>query len=129
MKVPFPARPLRTAIVAAFLVAAAPSAHAFCGFFVGKADATLGNKSSQVIVARNEQKTVISMLNEYRGELAQVALVEPLRAVLQPGQIDVKDRKKFDDTSTAIAKAHDELSAAEERWLELEMLREEIEQA
>ena len=28
-----------------------------------------------------------------------------------------------------IAKAHDELSAAEERWLELEMLREEIEQA
>ena len=96
MKVPFPARPLRTAIVVALLVAAAPSAQAFCGFFVGKADATLGNKSSQVIVARNEQKTVISMLNEYRGELAQFALVVPVPVVLQRGQIHVGDRKTFE---------------------------------
>jgi ABC transport system ATP-binding/permease protein len=40
-----------------------------------------------------------------------------------------KDRKTFDAASTAIAKAHEELAAAEDRWLELEMLREEIEQA
>src|SRR5947207_2521163 len=96
MKVPFPARPLRAAIVVAFLVAAEPSAHAFCGFFVGKADASLSNKSSQVIVARNEQKTVISMLNEYRGELAQFALVVPVPVVLQRGQIHVGDRKTFE---------------------------------
>jgi hypothetical protein len=96
MKVPFPARPLRTAIVVALLVSAAPSAHAFCGFFVGKADATLGNKSSQVIVARHEQKTVISMLNEYRGALAQFALVVPVPVVLQRGQINVGDRKTFE---------------------------------
>ena len=31
--------------------------------------------------------------------------------------------------SATIARAHEELSAAEERWLELELLREEIEQA
>jgi ABC transport system ATP-binding/permease protein len=40
-----------------------------------------------------------------------------------------KDRKTFDDASAAIAKAQHELSAAEDRWLELEVLREEIEQA
>src|ERR1700742_1754613 len=40
-----------------------------------------------------------------------------------------KDRKKFDETSTAIAPAQQELTAAEDRWLELEVLREEIEQA
>jgi ATP-binding cassette subfamily F protein uup len=40
-----------------------------------------------------------------------------------------KDRKKFDETSIAIAAAQQELTAAEDRWLELEMLREEIEQA
>ncbi|WP_338831851.1 ABC-F family ATP-binding cassette domain-containing protein [Bradyrhizobium sp. 27S5] len=40
-----------------------------------------------------------------------------------------KDRKKFDAASAAIAKAQDELATAEDRWLELEVLREEIEQA
>jgi ABC transport system ATP-binding/permease protein len=40
-----------------------------------------------------------------------------------------KDRKKFDEASAAIATAQMELAAAEDRWLELEVLREEIEQA
>ena len=40
-----------------------------------------------------------------------------------------KDRKMFDEASKAIAKAQSELAAAEDRWLELEVLREEIEQA
>jgi ABC transport system ATP-binding/permease protein len=40
-----------------------------------------------------------------------------------------KDRKKFDEASAAIATAQKELAAAEDRWLELEVLREEIEQA
>jgi ATP-binding cassette subfamily F protein uup len=40
-----------------------------------------------------------------------------------------KDRRKFDDATAAIAKAQEELAAAEDRWLELEVLREEIEQA
>jgi ABC transport system ATP-binding/permease protein len=39
-----------------------------------------------------------------------------------------KDRKKFDQASDALAKAQNELHQAEERWLELELLREEIEQ-
>jgi ATP-binding cassette subfamily F protein uup len=40
-----------------------------------------------------------------------------------------KDRKTFDEASTAMASAQEELAAAEDRWLELEVLREEIEQA
>jgi ATP-binding cassette subfamily F protein uup len=40
-----------------------------------------------------------------------------------------KDRKKFDQASAAMATAQQELAAAEDRWLELEVLREEIEQA
>jgi ATP-binding cassette subfamily F protein uup len=52
-------------------------------------------------------------------------------AALQ-GQLDdptlfTRDRKAFDAASAAIAKAHADLEAAEERWLELEILREEIE--
>jgi ATP-binding cassette subfamily F protein uup len=40
-----------------------------------------------------------------------------------------KDRNKFDEVSAAIATAQQELAVAEDRWLELEVLREEIEQA
>jgi ATP-binding cassette subfamily F protein uup len=40
-----------------------------------------------------------------------------------------KDRKKFDRASDALAAAQKELQEAEDKWLELEMLREEIEQA
>jgi len=38
------------------------------------------------------------------------------------------DRKTFEEVSLAIANAQQELAAAEDRWLELEVLREEIEQ-
>jgi len=40
-----------------------------------------------------------------------------------------KDRKTFDAASAAMAAAQQQLSDAEEKWLELEMLREEIESA
>jgi ATP-binding cassette subfamily F protein uup len=40
-----------------------------------------------------------------------------------------KDRKKFDQASDALTKAQKQLEAAEDKWLELEVLREEIEQA
>ncbi|MGY4223420.1 ATP-binding cassette subfamily F protein uup [Bradyrhizobium sp. USDA 4503] len=49
--------------------------------------------------------------------------------LLDDPDLYTKDRKKFDAASAAIAKAQQELAAAEDRWLELEVLREEIEQA
>jgi ABC transport system ATP-binding/permease protein len=49
--------------------------------------------------------------------------------LLDDPDLYAKDRKKFEQASSAIAAAQAELAAAEDRWLELEMLREEIEQA
>ncbi|MGL5166532.1 MAG: ABC-F family ATP-binding cassette domain-containing protein [Afipia sp.] len=46
--------------------------------------------------------------------------------LLDDPELYAKDRKKFDAASAAIAKAREELDDAEEKWLELEMLREEI---
>jgi ABC transport system ATP-binding/permease protein len=40
-----------------------------------------------------------------------------------------KDRKKFDRASDALTEAQRQLGEAEDKWLELEVLREEIEQA
>jgi ABC transport system ATP-binding/permease protein len=51
------------------------------------------------------------------------------RRLLDDPDLYRKDRKKFDEASAAIATAQKELAAAEDRWLELEVLREEIEQA
>src|SRR5665811_1611159 len=40
-----------------------------------------------------------------------------------------KDRQKFNQASDALTKAQKKLQEAEDKWLELEVLREEIEQA
>ena len=72
------------------------SAHAFCGFYVGKADATLFNEASQVIVARDGERTVITMQNDYKGNLKEFALVVPVPTVLRQGQVNVGDKRIFD---------------------------------
>jgi ATP-binding cassette subfamily F protein uup len=55
--------------------------------------------------------------------------IAALQLKLDDPQLYARDRKAFDTTSTALAAAQAELHAAEEKWLELEMLREEIEGA
>ena len=82
--------------LAAAMFACATQAQAFCGFYVGKADAGLFNEASQVILVRDGNRTVISMLNDYKGELDEFALVVPVPEVLQRGQINVGDRRIFD---------------------------------
>lgn len=68
---------------------------AFCGFYVAKADAGLFNKASQVVLVRDENKTVISMMNDYEGKLQNFALVVPVPTILKRGQINVGKKKLF----------------------------------
>ena len=55
------------------------------------------------------------------------AEVRRLQDKLADPQLYVRDRATFDKASTALAAAQAELHAAEERWLELELLRSQIE--
>jgi ATP-binding cassette subfamily F protein uup len=55
--------------------------------------------------------------------------IAALQGVLAEPDLYQKNRKRFDEANAAIAADTASLSAAEERWLELEMLREEIESA
>jgi ATP-binding cassette subfamily F protein uup len=48
--------------------------------------------------------------------------------LLDDPNLYARDRKMFDEASGTIARAQQELATAEDRWLELETLREEIEQ-
>ena len=62
-------------LISSFCSHIASSFWTFCGFFVGKADASLFNEASQVMMVRDGNTTVITMLNDYKGELTEFALV------------------------------------------------------
>ncbi len=83
-----------TALLAALLVVAlaAPTVLAFCGFYVAKADTKLFNQASQVVLVRHDDKTVLTMANDFRGDLKEFAIVVPVPTVLEKGQIRVSDR-------------------------------------
>jgi hypothetical protein len=84
-----------TLALAALMLAAPHNARAFCGFYVGKADEPLVNHASQVVIAHHDDKTVISLMNDYQGEPSQFALVVPVPVVLQKGQVHVGSRELF----------------------------------
>jgi hypothetical protein len=78
------------------LLAAAPSAFAFCGFYVARGDAKLFNHSSQVVMVRDTDRTVMTMANDFKGEPRDFAVVIPVPVVLQRGQIRVVDKAPID---------------------------------
>ena len=67
--------------------------------------------------------TLPKIITKLQAEIAK------LQRFLDDPNLYAKDRKKFDETSAALAKAQKDLEASEDKWLELEVLREEIEQA
>ena len=88
--------PILVSIALAALTLGAPrDARAFCGFYVGKADESLVNHASQVVMAHHDDKTVISLMNDYQGAPSEFALVVPVPVVLQKGQVHIGDRELF----------------------------------
>lgn len=73
------------------LLAWSGEASAFCGFYVGKADTKLFNKASEVAIARHDNKTVITMANDFKGDVKEFALVVPVPTILEKEQIHVGD--------------------------------------
>lgn len=83
---------------AAVIILAAMVGHeaaAFCGFYVSKADGTLKNKTSQVILVRDGNRNVITMYNDFKGNLKDFAMVVPVPVVLQKKDIKVVDQAIF----------------------------------
>jgi hypothetical protein len=87
---------LAVAVTAVALLAAAPQAQAFCGFFVAKGDATLFNKASKVVMVRDGDRTVITMVNDFTGNARDFAMVVPAPTVLQREQIHVTEKAVVD---------------------------------
>ena len=68
-----------------------PPARSFCGFYVASGDAKLFNRASRVVLVRDQDRTVLTMANDFRGEPTQFAIVIPVPTVLAKDQIHVAD--------------------------------------
>lgn len=66
---------------------------AFCGLYVAKADAKLYNQASQVVIAREGDRTILTMANDYQGEVKDFALVVPVPVVIEEEQVKIGDVK------------------------------------
>lgn len=74
----------------------APSASAFCGFYVAKADTDLFNESSKVAMVRDGDRTVITMANDYIGDPTEFAMVIPVPTIITKDQVHVSDAALLD---------------------------------
>ncbi|HVF59072.1 MAG TPA: DUF2330 domain-containing protein, partial [Thermoanaerobaculia bacterium] len=90
-------KPVSTALLAlALALAAAPAANAFCGFYVAKADTKLFNRASQVVLVRDDDRTVLTMANDFKGNPKEFAVVIPVPTVLKREQIHVAEPALLD---------------------------------
>jgi hypothetical protein len=90
---------LRKAIWAACLLVSAlrvDVADAFCGFYVAKADTKLFNESSQVVLVRDGDRTVLTMANDFQGDPLEFAMVVPVPTFIEREQIHVGDKAVID---------------------------------
>jgi hypothetical protein len=78
----------------------APALSAFCGFYVARADTQLFNKASQVVLVRDGDRTVLTMANDFKGDLKEFAVVVPVPTVLQKDQIHVGDKALVEHLDT-----------------------------
>jgi hypothetical protein len=76
-----------------FSLIAATEASAFCGFYVGGANAKLFNETSQVIIAHQDNKTVLTMANDFQGAVKDFALVVPVPVAIKREQVKVTEKE------------------------------------
>jgi len=75
---------------------AAAQAHAFCGFYVAKGDTKLFNRASQVVIVRDQDRTVMTMANDFQGSARDFAVVIPVPTKIERGQIHVAEKALID---------------------------------
>ena len=51
---------------------------AFCGFYVAKADTELFNETSKVVIAKDGPRTILTMANDFSGDVEDFAIVVPV---------------------------------------------------
>ena len=76
-------------------LAFAPSASAFCGFYVAQGDKPLTNDATMVVMMRDGTRTVLSMQNAYAGPPENFAMIVPVPIVLHKENVRTLPRELF----------------------------------
>jgi len=101
-----------TAIAALLTLVIATTAQAFCGFYVARADTSLFNRASQVVLVRDGNRTVITMANDFQGDISDFAIVIPVPTFIEREQINVADKALVDHldayTAPRLVEYHDQ---------------------
>jgi hypothetical protein len=85
--------------VAALVIASqATDTHAFCGFYVSGSGDKLFADATQVVLMRQGTRTVLSMQNDYKGPLADFAMVVPVPVVLHEPDVKTLPKNVFEHT-------------------------------
>lgn len=87
---------LTAMIVMTTTMMGANNAQAFCGFYVAKADGDLFNEASKVVMSRHEDRTVMTMANDFKGDTKDFAIVIPVPSIVKKSQVNVGDSKIID---------------------------------
>src|SRR5437016_4162334 len=85
-------RTLFAATLASIAAWSTPTIVGFCGFYVAKADTKLFNRASQVVLVRDGDRTVMTMANDFQGDLKEFAVVIPVPTFLTREQIHVGEK-------------------------------------
>jgi hypothetical protein len=64
------------------VVLSTATAHAFCGFYVNGSGERMFADATEVVLMREGTRTILSMQNDYKGPLADFAMVVPVPVVL-----------------------------------------------
>jgi hypothetical protein len=89
--------PILALVAISFALASVPTrASAFCGFYVGGADAEIFNNATMVVLMREGRTTVLSMQNDYQGPPEDFAMVVPVPVVLREENVKTLPRDVFE---------------------------------
>lgn len=65
------------------------SVYAFCGTYISSSDTELISRTSQVAMVRQQNRTTLTLSNDYEGELQEFAMVIPVPTVLTEEDVSV----------------------------------------
>ncbi len=96
-------RALAAAVMVSVWAGGFGTAHAFCGFYVSGADASLYNDATMVVMMREGTRTVLSMQNGYQGPPEAFALVVPVPVVLDEENVKTLSNEVFERVDSLAA--------------------------
>ena len=71
-------------------------AMAFSGFYVAKSDTPIYNHAAKVVIVRHGEKTVLTMVNDFQGDVKEFAMVIPVPTLLKRKHVQLGNRAALD---------------------------------